>query len=278
MGWLIPILVFVAIVALGGAAGWVGTLLLARSRYQRIAAVARLLDAGTAKIDGSSPFRNYFLYPSVVGTFRGRPASVLLRGWLRISVSGHFVLPFQVRAKDFSKLGVIRGAVRAMAVGIYFLLLIPRPFFPTILVWKYAAAPILLGIALISVWQSYGRIGDIEFPKNAKVAVSFPGSGPLEFSTDFPPEFAAMIGRPEIQSSILQLLDVRRVDHLRAFAHFSRPGPWDSRLEANFFYRRRLLTPDSVHELLIDLSTLCERIESAGHANESPLTTAMQPA
>lgn len=276
---MIAVLVVVTLLAFGGGAGWAVGFTIMRNRHQRVAALAGLFDVGTARIDGSSPILGYFLRPSVVGLFHGRPASVLVRdGVVRISVAGHFVLPFQVRAKHFSKLGIIRGFLRYLPVGVYFLLVIPSQFFfPRALVWKFAAAPVLLGITLISVWRNYGRIGDVEFPKNARVEVSFPGSAPLQFSTDFPSEFHGMIERTEIQTSLLRLVSTRRVDHLRAVVQF-RPSAWNSKLEANCFYRKRLLDPVVVEGLLTDLQVLCEQIESLGQANEVPHTAATQPA
>ncbi|MHB8541657.1 MAG: hypothetical protein ACYDCD_12060 [Candidatus Acidiferrales bacterium] len=261
---MIAVLVVVTLLALAGWAGWGIGLAVASNRHQRVAALAGLFDVGTAKIDGSSPIGSYFLRPSVVGLFHGRPASVLVRdGVVRISVAGHFVLPFQVRAKNFSKLGIIKGVLRYLPPGIYFLLVMPSQFiFPPALVWKFAAAPVLLGITLISVWRNYGRIGDVEFPKSARLRASFPGSAPLQFSTDFPSEFRAMIDRTEIQSSLLHLIGTRRVDHLRAVAKLFPPDGWDGTLEANYFYRKGLLDPVVIDGLLIDLQVLCEKIES----------------
>ena len=154
----------------------------------------------------------------------------------------------------------------------------PRVFLPIALVWKFVTPPVLLGITLIAVWRNYGRIGDIEFPKNARVEVSFPGSAPLQFSTDFPSEFYAMIDRTEIQGSLLHVISTRRVDHLRTVVQSFRPGGWDSKLEANYFYRKRLFDPAAVRGLLIDLQVLCEQIESLGQANDVPRTAATQPA
>ncbi|HEV2183352.1 MAG TPA: hypothetical protein VGR39_06685 [Candidatus Acidoferrales bacterium] len=275
---MIAVLVVVTLFASAGWAGWGIGLAIARRRHQRVAALAGLFDVDTAKIDGSVPIRSYFLWPSVVGLFHGRPASVLVRdGVVRISVAGHFVLPFQVRAKHFSKLGIIRGFLGYLPIGLYFMLFIPSMFFPTAFVWKFVAPPVLLSITLISVLRNYGRIGDVEFPKNARVEVLFPGSAPLQFSTDFPPEFHAMINQAEIQTSLLHLVSTRRVDHLRAVVQF-RPGAWNSKLEANCFYRKRLLDPVVVEGLLTDLQVLCEQIESLGQANEVPHTAATQPA
>ncbi len=240
-----------------------------------------LFDQGTAKIDGTL-FRNYFFRPSVAGLFHGRPASFSVcggtAGYIRVSVAGHFVLPFQVRARKFSKRGIIWAGLRTFAFGTYLLLfVIPKVLIPHVLLWKFVAAPFLLCVTLLSVWRNYGRIGDVEFPKDTRVQVSFPGSAALVFSTDFSSEFRAMIDRTEIQDSISSLVVTRRVDHLRSIAQFSLPKGWDSKLEANCFYRRELLHRDAVRGMLTDLLTLCERIESLGKANETVDVTAPQP-
>jgi hypothetical protein len=290
MDWLIVILALAAFMALSMAIGWAAAFLVARNLHRKVAALADLFDAGTAKIDGIFPVRRYFLWPSASGLFHGRPASALVRSvvgrpgsaYIRISVAGHFVLPFQVRGKKFSKLGIIRGGLSAFALGAWFLVMLLdiHDFIPRVVVLKFAAAPLLLGVVLLSVWLIYGKIGDIEFPKDARVQVSFPGSATLEFSTDFPSEFCSLIDRDEIQNSISHLIDTRRVDHLRSVVRspiLSRDA-WDSNLEANYFYRRRLLNRGVVRETLIDLLALCERIESSRQANESLRTAATQPA
>jgi hypothetical protein len=242
--WLIAILILAAIFGSSFAVGWLATFAVARGRHQRALTLVDLFDQGTTKIDGT-PFRNYFLRPSVAGLFHGRPTSFSVcggtAGYIRVSVAGHFVLPFQVRARKFSKRGIIWGGLRTFAFGTYLLLMFPKVLIPHVLLWKFVAAPFLLCVTLLSVWRSYGRIGGVEFPKNTRVQVSFPGSAALVFSTDFSPEFRAMIDRSEIQDSISSLVVTRRVDHLRSIAQFSLPKGWDSKLEANCFYRTELL-------------------------------------
>jgi len=281
MFWMIAILIMVAIVGSSMGVGWLATFAVARSRHQSALTLVDLFDQGTAKIDGTHSFRSYFLRPSVAGLFHGRPASFSvcggIAGYIRVSVAGHFVLPFQVRARSFSKRGIIWGGLRSFAIGTYLLLVIPKDLIPHILLWKFVAAPFLLFVTLISGWRNYGRIGDVEFPKDTRVQVSFPGSAALAFSTDFSSEFRAMIDRTEIQDSILSLVVTRRVDHLRSIAQFSSPRGWDSKLEANCFYRTELLHRDGVREMLTDLLTLCERIESLGKANETVHDAAPQP-
>src|SRR5260370_20857741 len=84
--------------------GWVAPFAVARGRHQRALTLVDLFDQGTAKIGGTHSFRNYFLRPSVAGLFHGRPASFSVWGgtagyrYIRVSVAGHFVLPFHVRA------------------------------------------------------------------------------------------------------------------------------------------------------------------------------------
>jgi hypothetical protein len=282
MHWLTAILILAAIVASSMAVGWLATFAVARGRHQRALTLVDLFDQGTAKIGGTHSFRNYFLRPSVAGLFHGRPASFSVcggtAGYIRVSVAGHFVLPFQVRARKFSKRGIIWAGLRTFAFGTYLLLfVIPKVLIPHVLLWKFVAAPFLLCVTLLSVWRNYGRIGDVEFPKDTRVQVSFPGSAALVFSTDFSSEFRAMIDRTEIQDSISSLVVTRRVDHLRSIAQFSLPKGWDSKLEANCFYRRELLHRDAVRGMLTDLLTLCERIESLGKANETVDVTAPQP-
>jgi hypothetical protein len=282
MHWLTAILILAAIVASSMAVGWLATFAVARGRHQRALTLVDLFDQGTAKIGGTHSFRNYFLRPSVAGLFHGRPASFSVcggtAGYIRVSVAGHFVLPFQVRARKFSKRGIIWAGLRTFAFGTCLLLfVIPKVLIPHVLLWKFVAAPFLLCVTLLSVWRNYGRIGDVEFPKDTRVQVSFPGSAALVFSTDFSSEFRAMIDRTEIQDSISSLVVTRRVDHLRSIAQFSLPKGWDSKLEANCFYRRELLHRDAVRGMLTDLLTLCERIESLGKANETVDVTAPQP-
>jgi len=281
MHWLTAILILAAIVASSMAVGWLATFAVARGRHQRALTLVDLFDQGTAKIGGTHSFRNYFLRPSVAGLFHGRPASFSVcggtAGYIRVSVAGHFVLPFQVRARKFSKRGISWAGLRTFAFGTYLLLLFPKVLIPHVLLWKFVAAPFLLCVTLLSVWRSYGRIGDVEFPKNTRVQVSFPGSAALVFSTDFSTEFRAMIDRTEIQDSISSLVVTRRVDHLRSIGQFSLPKGWDSKLEANCFYRTELLHRDAVRGMLTDLLTLCERIESLGKANETVDVTAPQP-
>jgi hypothetical protein len=282
MHWLTAILILAAIVASSMAVGWLATFAVARGRHQRALTLVDLSDQGTAKIGGTHSFRNYFLRPSVAGLFHGRPASFSVcggtAGYIRVSVAGHFVLPFQVRARKFSKRGIIWAGLRTFAFGTYLLLfVIPKVLIPHVLLWKFVAAPFLLCVTLLSVWRNYGRIGDVEFSKDTRVQVSFPGSAALVFSTDFSSEFRAMIDRTEIQDSISSLVVTRRVDHLRSIAQFSLPKGWDSKLEANCFYRRELLHRDAVRGMLTDLLTLCERIESLGKANETVDVTAPQP-
>jgi len=282
MHWLTAILILAAIVASSMAVGWLATFAVAHGRHQRALTLVDLSDQGTAKIGGTHSFRNYFLRPSVAGLFHGRPASFSVcggtAGYIRVSVAGHFVLPFQVRARKFSKRGIIWAGLRTFAFGTYLLLfVIPKVLIPHVLLWKFVAAPFLLCVTLLSVWRNYGRIGDVEFPKDTRVQVSFPGSAALVFSTDFSSEFRAMIDRTEIQDSISSLVVTRRVDHLRSIAQFSLPKGWDSKLEANCFYRRELLHRDAVRGMLTDLLTLCERIESLGKANETVDVTAPQP-
>lgn len=270
------VLAIIALLVLAGAAGWGISLVIVRKRYRRLAALASSFDPGSAKID--RPDGNYFPRASVVGLFQGRPTSVtILSGVVRISVAGRFVLPFQVRPKRFSMLGVLRRTLFNTCIGLYFLILIPREFLGPALVWRFAAAPVLVGIALISVWRNYGRIGDVEFPSSARMQVSFPGSAAFRFGTDFPSDFSAMIGRADIQTSLLRLMTIHRIDHLRAVAQF-RPGEWDSRLEANFFYRSRLLDPAVVRQLLSNLLALCEQIETSGRMNDAVKTVVTQPA
>lgn len=281
MRCLIDILILAAIVGLSMAVGWLATFAVARSRHQKALALVDLFDQGTAKIGGTHSLRNYFLWPSVAGLFHGRPASFSVcggaAGYIRVSVAGHFVLPFQVRARKFSKRGIIWAGLRTLAFGTYLLLLIPRDLIPRVLLWKFVSAPFLLWVTLLPVWRKYGRIGDVEFPKDTRVQVSFPGSAALAFSTDFSSEFLAMIDRPEIQDSISSLVVTRRVDHLRSIAQFSLPKGWDSKLEANCFYRAELLHRDAIHGMLTDLLNLCERIESLGKANETVDLAAPQP-
>ena len=122
MDWLIVTLAIVALIALSIAIAWAAVLVVARDRYRRVAELVDLFDVGTARLDGTFPIRGYFLWPSVAGLFQGRPASALVRpdygsAYIRISVAGHFVLPFQVRAKRFSKLGLLRGGLKAFALG-----------------------------------------------------------------------------------------------------------------------------------------------------------------
>ena len=279
--WLIAILICAAIFGLSMAVGWLATFAVARGRHQRALTLVDLFDQGTTKIDGTHSLRNYFLRPSVAGLFHGRPASFSVcggtAGHIRVSVAGHFVLPFQVRARKFSKRGISWAGLRTFAFGTYLLLLFPKVLIPHVLLWKFVAAPFLLCVTLLSVWRSYGRIGDVEFPKDTRVQVSFPGSAALVFSTDFSSEFRAMIDRTEIQDSISSLVVTRRVDHLRSIGQFSLPKGWDSKLEANCFYRTELLHRDAVRGMLTDLLTLCERIESLGKANETVDVTAPQP-
>ena len=281
MDYLIVILILAAVVGSSMGVGWLATYVVARSRHQRALTLVDLFDQGTATIDGTYSFRNYFLRPSVAGLFHGRPASFSVcggaTGYIRVSVAGHFVLPFQVRARNFSKRGIIWGGIRTLAFGTYLLLVIPKDLIPHILLWKFIAAPFLLFVTLLSVWRNYGRIGDVEFPKDTRAQVSFPGSGALAFSTDFPSEFRAMMDRPAIQDSISGLVVHRRVDHLRSIAQFSSPKGWDSKLEANCFYRTELLQREVVNGMLTDLLTFCERIESLGKANETVDVAAPQP-
>ncbi len=287
MDWLIVTLAIVALIALSIAIAWAAALVVARDRHRRVAKLVDLFDVGTARLDGTFPIRGYFLWPSIAGLVQGRPASALVRpdngsAYIRFSVAGHFVLPFQVRAERFSKLGLLRGGLKAFALGAYFLVMLLNlhDFIPRVMVLKFVAVPMLLGVVLLSVWRNYGRIGDVEFPKDTRVQVSFPGSMPLEFSTDFPSEFLSMIDRNEVQSSILHLIGTCRVDHLRSVVRspILSGDAWGSNLEANYFYRAKLLNRDGVRGTLSDLLALCEEIESAETANESLGTTATQPA
>jgi hypothetical protein len=281
MHWLIAMLILAAIVGSSGLVGWLAAFAVARNRHRRALTLVDLFDQGTAKINGTHSFRNYFLRPSVAGVFHGRPASFSVCGgtacYIRVSVAGHFVLPFQVRARKFSNQGIIRAGLRTFAFATYLLLVFPKDLVPHVLLWKFVAAPFLLCVTLLSVWRNYGRIGDVEFPKDARVQVSSPGSAALAFSTDFPSEFRAMIARTEIHDSISSLVVTRQVDHLRSIAQFQLPKGWDSKLEANCFYRTELLHRDAVRGMLTDLLTLCERIESLGKANETVDVTAPQP-
>jgi len=282
MQCLIAILILAAIVGSSMAVGYLATFAVARGRHQRALTLVDLFDQGTTKIDGTHSLRNYFLRPSVAGLFHGRPASFSVcggtAGHIRVSVAGHFVLPFQVRARKFSKRGIIWAGLRTFAFGTYLLVfMIPKVLIPHVLLWKFVAAPFFLCVTLLSVWRNYGRIGDVEFPKDTRVQVSFPGSAALAFSTDFSSEFHAMIDRAEIQDSISSLVVTRRVDHLRSIAQFSLPKGWDSKLEATCFCRTELLHRDVVRGMLTDLLTLCGHIESLVKANETVDVIAPQP-
>ncbi len=176
MHCLIVILILAAIFGSSFAVGWLATFAVARGRHQRALTLVDLFDQGTAKIGGTHSFRNYFLRPSVAGLFHGRPASFSVcggtAGYIRVSVAGHFVLPFQVRARKFSKRGIIWAGLRTFAFGTYLLLfVIPKVLIPHVLLWKFVAAPFLLCVTLLSVWRNYGRIGDCGF-SNSHLAAS----------------------------------------------------------------------------------------------------------
>jgi hypothetical protein len=89
-------------------------------------------------------------------------------------------------------------------------------FFPDVMVQRLAAPCLFLLLALVLAWRYYGRIGNVEFPKEIRFQASFPGSAPLLFSTDSPTKFHYLIGRADIQKSVLNLLVAERVDHLRS--------------------------------------------------------------
>jgi hypothetical protein len=260
--------------------GWAWTYAIARKRQTRVAVLAELFDPGTARIDGMTDVKGYFYLPSISGLFHGRPAGfAVVRGdVIRVSVAGRFVLPFQVRAKHFSKLGIMRGFLPVLWIA-YFLLAWPvLEIFGRAAFVKFAAVPLAASVVLLTVWKFRGKIGDVEFPKETRATVSFPRSESLVFSTDFPAEFHAIVDRADIQALIVRLVERHGVDHLRTIPIPFKFKPFDSKAEANFFYRGKLFDPAYVRDLLTDLLILCERIESPGQATEPASVAVTEPA
>jgi len=279
MVWLYSLLAIAGYFALVILIGRAWTSSMARKRHNRVAALASLFDLGTAKVDGSNEFRGYFYLPSISGLFHGRPArfAIVPGDIIRVSVAGRFVLPFQVRAKKFSNLGIIRGVPPVFLIGFVLLIWPLRMLLGRATFLTFAAGPIVVVLALITVWKYRPKIGDVEFAKETRAKASFPGSESLVFSTDFPAEFHAMIARADVQEIVARLIKKRGVDHLRTIPIPFKFKPFDSKAEANFFYRRRLLDPAYVRDLVTDLLTLCERIESPGPTNELAEVATAQP-
>jgi hypothetical protein len=253
---------------------WILRPALARRQHRSVAALLDLFDPGTAEMSGDDSVRGWYNRPSAFGLYQGRPAAILTRpglaGNIRFLVSGHFYLPFEVRAKTSLGLLAIRQIHNFSRFPMWFLLLwfldFHRFIAPGISLWKLLIALIVLYSVLMLAIRSYARwAGYADNPDEVKWQVPCPGSPPLLYKTYSPSRVRPVIDSPEMQDSIGRLMGNRQVNLLRSPGEISIYRKLrkrdDSTLEAHCTYRGRLLAPDVVRDTLADLSTLCSIIE-----------------
>jgi len=248
---------------------------------KRVAALLDLFDAGTAVVNGAS----------VGGFFQGRPARVSSRNgpddYIRVCVSGYFFMPFDVRTKRARRIYAIRNGLKFLRVTLSQLLLLLAfgyVFVPMAPPWKFAAGVFLLYFTLLLLIACYGKsmgyFEGSEAPKGSKWEMSLPSSAPLLYTTYSPARVRPVIDRPEFQESVAHLIGTCRVDLLRSPGDTGYPWRfhgWNGSIEAECIYRRNLLRPDAVREILFELAALCERIEQIAQPNEQMNPTSPRP-
>ena len=246
----------------------VSVIVVARRVKKRVAALLDLFDPGTAaQMDGTR----------AVGFFNGRPALISARASLgqrvRVCVSNRFRLPFEVRTNRSRKIDRIRNSSKR-AQQVLFLLVFALAFIPKISVWKVAAAVILFFIVLRLVIGCYAKwMGyDDALPEDSRWEVSRPGLPRLLYTSYSPTRVRPIIDRQEIQDSVARLIGTCRADILRSPGNTGYPGKfhgWNGSVEAECFYRRKLLDREAVQRMLTELAILCQNIERIAQPNES---------
>lgn len=260
---------FLAGVTLAWLSGIFGPLVIRRKRHQKIKTFVDLFDPGTANLDDDS--RNYL----VSGLFHGRAASVSAErsffGQTKVSVTGNFYLPFEVRSSRGHWRERIVSIPRTNASRAYGVLFCGYIWswasdFRTPL-WKSCGVVLAIYIAMKLVIYPYGKLMDyFEESATPVCEVQLAGLGILPFETWRPAKFCAAMDRPEIRDSMAHLLDTCHPDSLKApsDARVSvKHGQWNFSVRAAWFGRDKLLNKEMVGRTLAGLSALCADVEQA---------------